>query len=135
MRLPKTLRTRLSAGIAVLVLAVLAVVGIVVYYGTAQRLMASLDASLRTATAQAMAGTNNQNGRLILGPQLDEGVGADQPTAPGVSLTVFSPTGMVLRQFGPNGQSIAQARAIAAARRGGATTWRVVDPQAACACG
>jgi len=35
MRRPRTLRTRLSLGIAVLVLAVLAVVGIVVYYGTA----------------------------------------------------------------------------------------------------
>ena len=75
-----------------------------------------------------MAGTNNQNGHLTLGPQLDEGVGSDQPTAPGVSLTVFSPTGTVLRQFGPNGRSITQADALAAARRGTATTWRVVDP-------
>jgi len=82
MRRPRTLRTRLSLGIAVLVLAVLAVVGIVVYYGTAQRLTATLDASLRTATAQAMAGTNNQNGRLTLGPQLDEGIGADDLRPP-----------------------------------------------------
>jgi len=125
---PRSLRARLSLGIAVLVLAVLAVVGVVVYYGTAQRLMESLDTSLRTATAQAMAGTNNQNGHLILGPQLDEGVGADQTTAPGVSLTVFSPTGRVLRQFGPNGRSITPAVALAAARRGAATSQRVVDP-------
>jgi two-component system OmpR family sensor kinase len=125
---PRTLRARLSLGIAVLVLAVLVVVGVVVYYGTAQRLAESLDTSLRTATAQATAGTNNQNGHLILGPQLDEGVGADQPTAPGVSLTVFSPTGRVLRQFGPNGRSITKADALAAARHGAATTWRVVDP-------
>jgi hypothetical protein len=34
---PKTLRSRLSLGIAALVLVVLAVVGIVVYYGTTQR--------------------------------------------------------------------------------------------------
>ena len=125
---PRTLRARLSLGIAVLVLAVLAVVGVVVYYGTAQRLTQSLDTSLRTATVQAMAGTNNQNGHLTLGPQLDEGVGSDQPTAPGVSLTVFSPTGTVLRQFGPNGRSITQADALAAAGHGTATTWRVADP-------
>jgi heavy metal sensor kinase len=125
---PRTLRARLSLGIAVLVLAVLAVVGFVVYYGTAQRLTESLDASLRTATAQAMAGTNNQNGHLILGPQLDEGVGADETMAPGVSLTVFSPTGKVLRQFGPNGRAITPAVALATARRGVTTSQRVVDP-------
>ena len=38
---PRTLRARLSLGIAVLVLAVLTAVGIVVYYGTAQRLTRS----------------------------------------------------------------------------------------------
>lgn len=108
---PRTLRARLSLGIAVLVLAVLAVVGIVVYYGTAQRLTASLGASLRTATAQAMAGTNNQNGRLTLGPQLDEGIGADDLRAPGLSLAVFTPAGRVLRQFGPYDQSVPRAAA------------------------
>jgi heavy metal sensor kinase len=128
MRRPRTLRTRLSLGIAVLVLAVLAVVGIVVYYGTAQRLTATLDASLRTATAQAMAGTNNQNGRLTLGPQLDEGIGADDLRAPGLSLAVFSPAGRVLRQFGPYDQSVAQAAALAAARRGVTTTESRADP-------
>lgn len=128
MRRPRTLRTRLSLGIAVLVLAVLAVVGIVVYYGTAQRLTASLGASLRTATAQAMAGTNNQNGRLTLGPQLDEGIGADDLRAPGLSLAVFSPAGRVLRQFGPYDQSVAQAAALAAARRGVTTTESRADP-------
>ena len=122
------MRTRLSLGIAVLVLAVLAVVGIVVYYGTAQRLTATLDASLRTATAQAMAGTNNQNGRLTLGPQLDEGIGADDLRAPGLSLAVFSPAGRVLRQFGPYDQSVAQAAALAAARRGVTTTESRADP-------
>lgn len=119
---PRTLRARLSLGIAVLVLVVLAVVGIVVYYGTAQRLNASLDASLRTATAQAMAGTNNQNGRLTLGPQLDEGVGSDDLRAPGLSLAVFSLAGRTLRQFGPYDQSIPQVGALTAARRGVTTT-------------
>jgi heavy metal sensor kinase len=124
---PRTLRARLSLGIAVLVLAVLAVVGVVVYYGTARRLTESLNASLRTATAQAMAGTNNQNGHLTLGPQLDEGVGVGEATAPGVSLTVFGPTGRVLRQFGPNGRSITQAVVLAAAQRGATTSSSVVD--------
>jgi len=128
MRRPRTLRTRLSLGIAVLVLAVLAVVGIVVYYGTAQRLTATLDASLRTATAQAMAGTNNQNGRLTLGPQLDEGIGADDLRAPGLSLAVFTPAGRVLRQFGPYDQSVPRAAALAAARRGVTTTESRADP-------
>ena len=128
MRLPRTLRARLSLGIAVLVLAVLAVVGIVVYYGTAQRLTASLDASLRTATAQAMAGTNNQNGRLTLGPQLDEGIDAGDLSAPGLSLAVFSPTGKPLRQYGPYDQSVAESAALAAARRGVTTSEQRVDP-------
>jgi len=125
---PRTLRARLSLGIAVLVLAVLAAVGIVVYYGTAQRLTASLDASLRTATAQAMAGTNNQNGRLTLGPQLDEGVASDELYAPGLSLAVFGPTGRVLRQVGPYDQSVPQAAALAAAQRGVTTTESRADP-------
>jgi heavy metal sensor kinase len=119
---PRTLRARLSLGIAVLVLVVLTVVGIVVYYGTAQRLNASLDASLRTATAQTMAGTNYQNGRLTLGPQFDEGVGSDDLRAPGLSLAVFSPAGKVRRQFGPYDQSTAAAAALAVARRGVTTT-------------
>jgi heavy metal sensor kinase len=127
-RRPRTLRARLSLGIAVLVLVVLAVVGIVVYYGTAQRLTASLDASLRTATAQALAGTNNQNGRLTLGPQLDEGVGSDELRAPGLSLAVFGPTGKVRRQFGPYDQSVAEAAALAAAQRGVTTTESRTDP-------
>ena len=125
---PRTLRARLSVGLAVLVLAVLGAVGIVVYYGTSQRLTASLDASLRTATAQAMAGTNNQNGRLTLGPQLDEGIGGDDLRAPGLSLAVFSPAGRVLRQFGPYDQSLPQAAALAAARRGVTTTESRADP-------
>jgi len=128
MGLPKTLRARLSLGIAVLVLTVLAVVGVVVYYATAQRLTASLDTSLRTATAQAMAGTNNQNGRLTLGPQLDEGSGSDDLRAPGLSFAVFSPAGRVLRQFGPYDQSIAQTAALSAARRGVTTSEHRVDP-------
>ena len=126
---PKTLRARLSLGIAILVLAVLAVVGIVVYYGTAQRLTASLDASLRTATAQAMAGTNNQNGHLTLGPQLDEGLGSDDLRAPGLSLAVFGPTGNVLRLSGPYDQSVPQAAALAEAQRGVTTTESRTDPR------
>lgn len=126
---PRTLRVRLSLGIAVLVLAVLAVVGIVVYYGTAQRLTSSLDASLRTATAQAMAGTNNQNGHLTLGPQLDEGVGSDDLRAPGLSLAVFGSSGTALRQSGPYDQSVPQAAALAAAERGVTTTESRVDPR------
>jgi len=125
---PRTLRARLSLGIAVLVLAVLAVVGVVVYYGTAGRLMASLDASLRTATAQAMAGTNNQNGHLTLGPQLDEGIGSDELGAPGLSLAVFGPSGNLLRQSGPYDQSVPQAAALTAARRGLTTTGSRRDP-------
>jgi heavy metal sensor kinase len=128
MRRPRTLRARLSLGIAVLVLAVLAVVGVVVYYGTAQRLTASLDASLRTATAQAMAGTNNQNGHLTLGPQLDEGIGSDDLRAPGLSLAVFGPSGSVLRKSGPYDQSVAKAAALAAAQRGVTTTESRADP-------
>jgi heavy metal sensor kinase len=126
---PKTLRARLSLGIAVLVLVVLAVVGIVVYYGTAQRLMASLDASLRTATAQAMAGTNDQNGHLTLGPQLDEGIGSDDLRAPGLSLAVFGHTGDVLRQSGPYDQSVPKSAALAAALRGVTTTESRADPR------
>lgn len=128
MSLPRTLRARLSLGIAVLVLAVLAVVGVVVYYGTAQRLTASLDTSLRTATAQAMAGTNNQNGRLTLGPQLDEESGSDDLRAPGLSLAVFSPGGRLLLQFGPYDQSVVEAAALAAARRGVTTSEHRADP-------
>ncbi|HEY5388388.1 MAG TPA: ATP-binding protein [Thermoleophilia bacterium] len=124
----RTLRARLTLGIAVLVLAVLAVVGVVVYYGTAQRLRASLDASLRTATAQAMAGTNNQNGRLTLGPQLDEGIGSDDLHAPGLSLAVFGSSGSVLRQSGPYDQSVPQPAALTAARRGVTTKDSRVDP-------
>jgi len=119
---PRTLRARLSLGIAVLVLAVLAAVGLIVYYGTAQRLTASLDTALRTATAQAVAGTNNQNGHLTLGPQLDEGVGSDELHAPGLSLAVFAPSGTVLRQSGPYDQSVPSAPALAAAQRGATTT-------------
>ncbi len=126
---PRTLRARLSLGIAVLVLAVLAAVGIVVYYGTAQRLTASLDASLRTATAQALAGTNNQNGHLTLGPQLDEGLGSDDLRAPGLSLAAFGPSGEVLRRSGPYDQSVPQGAALAAAQRGVTTTESRVDPR------
>lgn len=128
MTVPRTLRARLSLGIAVLVLAVLAVAGIIVYYGTAQRLTASLDASLRTATAQAMAGTNNQNGRLTLGPQLDEGIDAEDLSAPGLSLAVFSPTGEPLRQYGPYDLSATESAALAAARNGITTSQQRRDP-------
>jgi heavy metal sensor kinase len=126
---PRTLRARLSLGIAVLVLAVLAAVGLVVYYGTAQRLAASLNVSLRTATAQAMAGTNNQNGRLTLGPQLDEGIGSDDLRAPGLSLAVLGPSGRVLRQSGPYDQSTPNDAALAAALRGVTATQSRVDPR------
>ena len=126
---PKTLRARLSLGIAVLVLTVLTAVGFVVYYGTARRLAASLDASLRTATAQAMAGANNQNGRLTLGPQLDEGVGSDSFGVPGLSVAVFSPAGKVLRQFGAYAQPVPQTAALTAARRGARTTESRTDPR------
>ena len=116
---PRTLRARLSLGIAVLVLAVLAAVGLVVYYGTARVSTASLDASLRTATAQAMAGDDNQNGRLTLGPQLDEGVGSDDLHAPGLSLAVFSPSDAVLLgKFWP--VRIESSPQAAGARRGAA---------------
>jgi signal transduction histidine kinase len=119
---PRTLRARLSLGIAALVLAVLATVGVVVYYTTARSLAASLDRSLQTATAQAMAGTNYQNGRLTLGPQLDEGVGAGDLPAPGLSLAVFTPKGAALRQYGPYDQSVPRAVALEAARRGVTTS-------------
>jgi len=111
------------------VLAVLAAVGFVVYYGTAQRLTASLDASLRTATAQAMAGTNNQNGHLTLGPQLDEGLGSDDLRASGLSLAVFGQSGEVLRQYGPYDATAAPGAALAAAQRGVTTTESRADPR------
>jgi heavy metal sensor kinase len=126
---PRSLRARLSLGIAVLVLAVLVVVGIVVYYGTAQRLTASLDRALRTATAQAVAGTNNQNGHLTLGPQLDEGVGSEDLHAPGLSLAVFGPTGVVLRQYGSYDQSVPRGTALSAALRGETTIDSRLDPR------
>jgi heavy metal sensor kinase len=129
MRPPKTLRARLTLGIAALVLAVLAVVGLAVYYGTAQRLTASLEGSLRTATAQAMAGTNNQNGHLSLGPGLDEGVDAGDLRAPGLSIAVFAPTGARLRQAGPYRQAALSPRALAKALRGATSTEVRSDPR------
>ena len=127
MRRPRSLRARLTLGIAVLVLAVLAVVGLVVYYGTERRLLAALDDSLRTATAQAMAGTNFENGRLELGPGLDEGVDADDARVPGLSIVVSSPSGVTLKQTGTYRQPPLIQTTLAAANLGVATSEVRVD--------
>ena len=122
MRRPRSLRARLTLGIAVLVLAVLAVVGLVVYYGTERRLLAALDDSLRTATAQAMAGTNFENGRLELGPGLDEGVDAGDARVPALGIVVSSPSGVTLKQMGTYRQPSLAPTTLAAANQGVATS-------------
>jgi len=128
MRRPSSLRARLALGIAVLVLAVLAVVGLVVYYGTARRLTASLQSSLRTATVQAVAGTSNQNGHLVLDPGLEEGAGADDLRVPGLTITVLTPDGATLRQAGPYRGIVPSSATLAAAGRGVTTSEVRRDP-------
>jgi signal transduction histidine kinase len=71
----------------------------------------------------------NQNGHLTLGPQLDEGLGSDDLSAPGLSLAVFGRSGDVLRKSGPYDQSVPQAAALAAAQRGVTTTESRADPR------
>jgi heavy metal sensor kinase len=125
---PRSLRARLSLGIAVLVLAVLTVVGLVVYYGTERRLIAALDDSLRTATAQAMAGANVENGQFVPGPGLDEEADAGDPSVPGLSIVVFSPSGATLRQTGTYQQSPPTSATLAATSRGDAVFQTRIDP-------
>ncbi len=129
MRRPRTLRMRLTLGIAGLVLVVLAVVGLLVYYSTERRLAASLNGSLRTATAQAMAGTNVENGRLKLGPGLDEGVDAGDARVPGLSIAVFTPTGAAIKQTSPSRALAPNAATLAAARRGETVSEVRSDPK------
>ena len=125
---PRTLRARLTLGTTVLVLGVLAVVGVSVYYSTSSRLSAALRSSLRTITAQAMAGANYQNGRLTLGPAPDEPANTDEPALHGYGLTIVRPDGSVLRQVGPLALLRPPAHALRAALRGNASLETVRDP-------
>ena len=125
---PRSLRTRLTLVITALVLIVLALIGVVVYYGTARRLTSALDDSLRAATVQAMAGANDQNGKLVLGPGIEEGIGQGDMRVSGLSIAVLTPAGRLLRAAGPSAQIAPSPAVLAAARRGHGTTEVRSDP-------
>jgi heavy metal sensor kinase len=125
---PRSLRARLSLGIALLVLAVLVAVGLIVYYGTEQRLMTALDDSLRAAAAQAMAGANVQNGRFTPGSGFDDEADAGDPRVHGLGIVVLSPAGATLARSGTYPQSPPSSTTLAAASRGDHVFQTRTDP-------
>jgi len=125
---PRSLRARLSLGVALLVLAVLLVVGLVVYYGTERRLTSALDDSLRAAAAQAMAGANVQNGRFTPGPAFNDEADAGDPSAPGLGIVVYTPDGVTLAHSGSYPQSPPDPAMLAATDQGESVVRTRTDP-------
>jgi len=130
MRRPRTLRARLTLGIAALVLIAIAAFGLVVYYVTAQRLSRSLDDSLRTNAAQAIAGTSSENGRLKLALDLETDATTGDMHALGLSVRLLNPDGTVVQQSGPYASVGTQPAELDAAREGASTFATRTDPTA-----
>lgn len=125
---PRSLRARLSLGVALLVLAILLVVGLVVYYGTERRLTTALDDSLRAAAAQAMAGANVQNGRFTPGPAFNDEADVGDPSAPSLGIVVYSADGATLARSGSYPQSPPDPATLVATKRGESVVRTRADP-------
>ena len=112
-----TLRMRFAMWTAGLVLAVLAIFGVLVYFSMGRGLAASVDDSLVLDASQAIAGIDLEEGALDFPEQFVETPKNADVRRQGFTIRVFDLKGEVLRKFGPYDALPLTSDSLAAARR------------------
>jgi heavy metal sensor kinase len=125
-----TLRMRMTAWVATLLVAVLAGFGAFVYGSLRRGLEASIDDSLRMSAAQAVASLNIENGILDFRDAQPESETRAALQERGLTVRILDNAGGILHAFGPSRTLAVEDSSLTAARAGQEVFSTLADPRA-----